>query len=406
MKKYFDEYFDMIYFLNLPNRTDRYENVMNMFNKLNIEKYTHIIPIEAKTLEGDYTLSKTAMSCKLAHLSIYEDVIKNNYKQVMIFEDDFCFNTEDENIEKNIEYHLEVAFTFLKRAKWNIFYFDNMLDAYRLDDDTMVGYRRMPSNHKIESIKGKRFTQSYAISYDACKTMVDVIGRSPNGTTNHVDKDLQESGIPFIYMYSKGIFDQLLFEKADNNWFNKLVIPKPEQLRNVEYTEGLIDLINTLDKPENFEMVEIGTYVGDSAKIFIDNIPTLTKINCIDPWENYDRLVKCPMVIVENYFNEFKKQYPDKINKIKSKSIDAVKYFDDDSLDFVYIDGNHTYEGCKSDIELYLPKIKDGGWIGGHDYQNNFPGVLKSVNEVFGKENILTFKDTSWLIQVNKKALN
>jgi hypothetical protein len=52
-----------------------------------------------------------------------------------------------------------------------------------------------------------------------------------------------------------------------------------------------------------------------------------------------------------------------------------------DSLDFVYVDGNHTYEYVKDDIEAYYPKVKPHGVIGGHDYTRNNPGVLRAVDE-------------------------
>ena len=48
--------------------------------------------------------------------------------------------------------------------------------------------------------------------------------------------------------------------------------------------------------------------------------------------------------------------------------MDAVKDFDDESLDFVYIDGNHLYPAVKKDIDLWWPKVKAGGVMGGHDY--------------------------------------
>jgi predicted O-methyltransferase YrrM len=52
--------------------------------------------------------------------------------------------------------------------------------------------------------------------------------------------------------------------------------------------------------------------------------------------------------------------------------------------DFVFLDADHSYEGCKADIAAWAPKIKPGGWLGGHDYENKaFPkfGVTQAVNE-------------------------
>jgi hypothetical protein len=56
----------------------------------------------------------------------------------------------------------------------------------------------------------------------------------------------------------------------------------------------------------------------------------------------------------------------------------------DGSVDLVFIDADHSYEGVKADIEAWLPKVKVGGWIGGHDYKSpRFPGVERAVHERF-----------------------
>jgi hypothetical protein len=75
---------------------------------------------------------------------------------------------------------------------------------------------------------------------------------------------------------------------------------------------------------------------------------------------------------------------------IRKKSAEAAAEIEDASLDLVYIDAEHTYEAVKEDIASWLPKVKAGGWIGGHDYdhpnesQKKLWGVKKAVDEVFG----------------------
>lgn len=71
---------------------------------------------------------------------------------------------------------------------------------------------------------------------------------------------------------------------------------------------------------------------------------------------------------------------------IRKPSLEAVASIPDSSLDFVFIDADHSYEGCKADIEAWLPKVKPGGFISGHDYDNtDFPcfGVKRAVDELF-----------------------
>jgi predicted O-methyltransferase YrrM len=51
-------------------------------------------------------------------------------------------------------------------------------------------------------------------------------------------------------------------------------------------------------------------------------------------------------------------------------------------VDFIYIDGNHTYDGCKTDIQLFKPLLRKGGTIAGHNYTSK--GVHQAVNELLG----------------------
>ncbi|MHA2342824.1 MAG: class I SAM-dependent methyltransferase [Candidatus Hodarchaeales archaeon] len=69
----------------------------------------------------------------------------------------------------------------------------------------------------------------------------------------------------------------------------------------------------------------------------------------------------------------------------------------EDDLDFVYIDGDHRYEAVKKDIRLYLPKVKTGGILAGHDYTST-PDVTKAVDEIFG-DTLIQEGDDWWIIK-------
>ena len=65
---------------------------------------------------------------------------------------------------------------------------------------------------------------------------------------------------------------------------------------------------------------------------------------------------------------------------IRAESVKAAADFEDCSLDIVYIDASHNYEDVKKDIEAWLPKVKLGGILAGHDY--GWEGVNRAVNEM------------------------
>ncbi len=66
-------------------------------------------------------------------------------------------------------------------------------------------------------------------------------------------------------------------------------------------------------------------------------------------------------------------------------SWDAAALYADASLDFVFIDADHAYESVLKDIKAWLPKVKPGGLIAGHDYSQDFPGVMLAVAECFAE---------------------
>jgi predicted O-methyltransferase YrrM len=67
-------------------------------------------------------------------------------------------------------------------------------------------------------------------------------------------------------------------------------------------------------------------------------------------------------------------------------SFEAVDDIENGSCDLVFIDGNHSYQCVKDDIHWYLPKVKQGGILCGHDFHPRFPGVIQAVEEAFGND--------------------
>lgn len=86
-------------------------------------------------------------------------------------------------------------------------------------------------------------------------------------------------------------------------------------------------------------------------------------------------------------------------------SIDAVYWMTtrqaaplvpDGWADFVFIDAAHSYQAVMHDIADWLPKVAPGGWFGGHDYHEAWPGVIRAVGEAFGKGGFVVLPGHIW----------
>ena len=145
--------------------------------------------------------------------------------------------------------------------------------------------------------------------------------------------------------------------------------------------------------------IEIGSYAGESTEILLRS-GAFFRLYCIDPWEmGYDSADYAGdehISEAEQAFNERFKGNP-VVVKIRMKSHEAKKLFDDESIDFIYIDGNHQYDAVRQDLEDYGRKIKTGGVIAGHDYNSPaWPGVTKAVDEYIECKPDKTYVDFSY----------
>ena len=149
-----------------------------------------------------------------------------------------------------------------------------------------------------------------------------------------------------------------------------------------------IDLIVEIGKEfPNGRGVEVGTFKGECSKKIMETWDgTLYMVDVWRPLSNEEYLDS------SNHGNHENNIYAEAMNSIKgfedravmvrASSEIASSIFEDNSLDFVYIDANHAYDYVVQDIDLWYPKVKNGGYLCGHDYINlnwyNDPNFCKN----------------------------
>jgi predicted O-methyltransferase YrrM len=143
---------------------------------------------------------------------------------------------------------------------------------------------------------------------------------------------------------------------------------------------GLTDLITSLGP--NTRGIEIGVSQGINSYMLLSACPNIEKIYGVDPYVAYDDWVG-PIkqeILDESYeiFSENLKLMADKFELIKMDSVSAALKFQDNSYDFVFVDGDHSAKAVLSDLDNYVPKIRKGGIVGGHDI--GLSGVNMAIN--------------------------
>ena len=141
--------------------------------------------------------------------------------------------------------------------------------------------------------------------------------------------------------------------------------------------------------------VEIGVFEGKSfSYLVVEAINSKNKIECVAvdafPWEDlYPR------------FEKNMEPLKGKFRVIKANSHEAAANFEDGSVSMAFIDANHTKPFVEADIAAWLPKIKKGGVLAGHDYNDQHPGLCEAVDEAFGNKVDKKYLDEGvWLVRL------
>jgi hypothetical protein len=176
---------------------------------------------------------------------------------------------------------------------------------------------------------------------------------------------------------------ELVVGETYDNYYNKNVLGLVEEATDIDGWMDHKELIYLSEMASYSKFtIEIGSYKGRSSVVLSNS----DKLVCIDDWEK------------EEIFEEFKRNIKPNTEYLKGHSDDMVDKFKDGCADLIFIDGGHTYNQVKKDLNNYWNKLKVGGKMCLHDYIYPKFGVKEAVDE-FVKENPFCLgrqiKDTS-----------
>ena len=118
--------------------------------------------------------------------------------------------------------------------------------------------------------------------------------------------------------------------------------------------------------------VEVGVFMGRFAKTLLTTLPK--ELVLIDPWagtvtsgdHDGQNVVAADLDAIYPQLVEHFRQFPNVVIH-RGLSVPVMSRYPDGYFDWAYLDGDHSYEGCKADLEISYRKVRPGGWIMGHD---------------------------------------
>ena len=186
------------------------------------------------------------------------------------------------------------------------------------------------------------------------------------------------------------------FTTDSGNYYKKYekitdFIKRNPMQKKIKTRNDLLDIL-----PKNMIVAEIGVFKGDFSEIILQKIDPI-QLHLIDIFEgkmcsgNKDGDNIIWTELSEDYeFLKTKYENNKKVTLHKGYSHDILNTFNDNTFDMIYVDGDHSYNGVKRDLEIAFLKVKKGGYICGHDYSNAmFPSVVNAVNEFCEKNNLV-----------------
>ena len=154
--------------------------------------------------------------------------------------------------------------------------------------------------------------------------------------------------------------------------------------------EELQFLYNEAQKHTN--ICEVGSWKGKSSHAILSGLKKANKggrLTCCDTWKGSidPRDDTNWMAKQEDVYSVFKNNLAefDNLTMVRKESTEAAKDFEDGFFDMIFIDAGHDFDSVVADIKSWLPKLKKGGVIAGHDFERSFwMTVIEAVHQELG----------------------
>lgn len=181
---------------------------------------------------------------------------------------------------------------------------------------------------------------------------------------------------------------------------------------DLDFLKAIVHAEGVRIMPENRKLivVELGSWVGHSAIAMAQALQrdycTDFTIYCVDNFLGGNEVQRQAAKGDAAWLAFQKNTAGYRIEVCRGDTVEIGKLWDGPKIDVLYVDADHSYEGCKADIETWFPHVADGGVIVGHDYNCLFDGVKRAVHEIFGWDGRVYTENSVWVTRKNLPQYN
>lgn len=187
------------------------------------------------------------------------------------------------------------------------------------------------------------------------------------------------------------------YNLSPRQWADKQI---EYNLTSIPSVVGILDIIKSFSG--NLIGCEIGVCLGNSTEYLLRNVYNIEKLYAVD---NYPELIDWNGTNLSRERQDLLKKYArdkllkyDNVELIYESSTEFSRKLYQESLDFVFIDGDHSFNGVYLDFVNYFPLVKRGGIFSGHDI--NLNEIRTALQKFLGERfnDIVTVGNNGWYL--------
>jgi hypothetical protein len=197
-------------------------------------------------------------------------------------------------------------------------------------------------------------------------------------------------------------------------------IEAPDELVSLaeRHASGMVDAYELYKLAENirrsvsgetFTGVEIGAYVGSTtvfALKFLRRLGVKARWIVIDPFELFEADPLNPQGVSKEFIDRIRTNgFNDNVVAVVATSERALPFIPP-AFDFLFIDGFHSYEVCKFDLDNYASRLRPGGGLFVDDYSDAYPGVMKACDEFLCSNPGFQIIEKAWFLDAKRGPEN